>query len=151
MYIADNANNRIRKLTVSTGILSTIAGSSTSGGYSGDGGDATSAVLNAPWRVALDSGGNVYISEIQSQCIRKVTVSTGIITTIAGNGGTGSFSGDGDLATSASLNYPLGVGIDSSGTYSSLIFVFFPSFYFILFEFKATCTSLIMVTIVSAK
>ena len=58
--------------------------------------------------------GNVYIAEFSSQRIRKVTVSTGIITTIAGTG-TGSYSGDNGSATSAALNYPAGVAVDMSG------------------------------------
>ncbi len=57
MYIADTSNHRIRKVTVSTGIITTIAGSSTSGGYSGDNGAATSAKLNYPQGLALDASG----------------------------------------------------------------------------------------------
>ena len=59
MYIADYLNNRIRKVTVSTGIITTIAGSSTSGSYSGDNGAATSATLNYPFGVALDASGRI--------------------------------------------------------------------------------------------
>ncbi len=57
VYIADYGNQRIRKLTVSTEIITTVAGSSTSGSYSGDNGAATSATLNNPWGVALDASG----------------------------------------------------------------------------------------------
>ncbi len=65
----------------------------------------------------------MYIADEYNQRIRKVTVSTGIITTYAGNGGTGSYSGDNNQATSASLNYPLGVALDTSGThYLPLLF-----------------------------
>ena len=59
MYIADEYNDRIRKVTVSTGIITTIAGSSTSGGYSGDNGAATSATLNSPRGVAVDTSGRI--------------------------------------------------------------------------------------------
>ena len=59
VYIADYSNNRIRKVTVSTGIISTIAGSSTSGSYSGDNGAATSATLFAPTGVAVDASGRI--------------------------------------------------------------------------------------------
>ena len=62
--------------------------------------------------------GNVYIADLYNNRVRKVTASTGIITTIAGSGGTGSYSGDGAAATSATLNYPYGVALDSSGTHS---------------------------------
>ena len=61
--------------------------------------------------------GNVYIADEYNQRIRKVTVSTGIITTVAGTGTT-SYSGDGGAATSAALNYPYGVALDSAGNYS---------------------------------
>ncbi len=133
MYIADHLNNRIRKVTVSTSIITTIAGSD-SVGYSGDNGAATSASLYRPIGVALDAAGkrnirffifyynfnllsigNVYIADLYNQRIRKVTVATGIITTIAGTG-TVSYSGDNGAATSASLCDPYDVSIDLSGT-----------------------------------
>jgi len=114
IYIADNMNNRIRKVTVSTGIISTIAGTGTSS-YSGDNGAATSATLYNPYGVGLDSAGNVYIADTNNHRIRKVTISTGIITTFAGTG-TGSYSGDNGPATSATLFYPYGVAVDSAGT-----------------------------------
>ena len=114
IYIADRGNNRIRKVTVSTGIISTIAGTGTSS-YSGDNGAATSATLNLPRGVGLDTAGNVYIADNYNHRIRKVTISTGIITTFAGTG-TASYSGDNGPATSATLNYPYGVAVDSAGT-----------------------------------
>ena len=114
IYIADTYNSRIRKVTVSTGIISTIAGTGTSS-YSGDNGAATSATLNYPQGVGLDTAGNVYIADTRNIRIRKVTISTGIITTFAGTG-TSSYSGDNGLATSATLNYPYGVAVDSAGT-----------------------------------
>ncbi len=136
VYIADQDNHRVRKVTISTGIITTIAGTGT-GSYSGDGGAATSATLYYPYGVAVDSAGtystificflilfsslgNVYIGDHYNNRVRKVTVSTGIITTLAGNGGTGSYSGDNGAATSAALNYPQGVALDSAGTHSSL-------------------------------
>ncbi len=61
MYIADRNNHRIRKVTVSTGIITTYAGSSTSGSFSGDNGPATSATLNNPADVALDAAGTIYL------------------------------------------------------------------------------------------
>ena len=94
-------------------IITTFAGTG-SAGSSGDGGAATSAQLNSPTGVAVDSSGNVYIADSGNDRIRKVAVSTGIITTFAGTGSAGS-SGDGGKATSALLNNPLGVAVDSSG------------------------------------
>ncbi len=114
MYFGDQYNHRIRKVTVSTGIITTIAGTGTSS-YSGDNGPATSATINGPQGVALDTSGNVYFGDYNNCRIRKVMVSTGIITTIAGSGGTGSYSGDNGLATSAALYYPCGVALDASG------------------------------------
>jgi sugar lactone lactonase YvrE len=114
IYIADRYNQRIRKVTVSTGIISTIAGTGTTSD-SGDNGAATSATLYYPNGVGLDTLGNVYIADTLNQRIRKVTISTGIITTFAGTG-TASYSGDNGPATSATLYYPYGVAVDSAGT-----------------------------------
>ena len=113
VYIADYYNHRIRMIDVSTGYISTIAGTH-SGGYSGDGGAATSAALFYPTGVALDSSGNVYIADFSNNRIRMIDAITGYISTIAGKQG-GSFSGDGGAATSAQLNGPRGVVLDSSG------------------------------------
>ncbi len=117
VYIADYYNQRIRKMTGSTEVITTIAGSSTSGSYSGDNGQATSATLYNPRGIALDSAGNIYIADQGNNRIRKVTVSTGIITTIAGSSTSGSYSGDGGPATAAMLEGPTGVALDSAGTH----------------------------------
>ena len=110
LYIADLNNNRIRK--VSGGIISTVAGNGAAG-FGGDGGAATSAILSAPEGIAVDNAGNLYIADTNNQRVRKV--SGGIITTVAGTGVAG-FSGDGGAATSATLNAPYGVALDSSGS-----------------------------------
>jgi uncharacterized protein (TIGR03437 family) len=110
VYIADAANNRIRK--VSNGVITTVAGNGT-GDYGGDNGPATGAELYYPCGVALDSGGNLYIADDSNHRIRKVS-STGIITTVAGNGGYYP-SGDNGPATSAQLNFPGGAAVDSAG------------------------------------
>jgi trimeric autotransporter adhesin len=113
IYIADTYNNRIRMVTKSTGIISIVAGAGSSG-YSGDGGLATSALLYNPRGVAIDASGNIYIADAGNNRIRMVTLSTGIISTVAGTGSSG-YSGDGGLATSAKSYYPYGVAIDASG------------------------------------
>ena len=110
LYIADTQNNRVRK--VSGGAISTVAGSGTAG-FGGDGGAATSAQLNAPFGVAVDAAGNLYIAEFSNNRVRKVSTN-GNIGTLAGNGVSG-FSGDGLQATSAQLNGPQGVAVDSAG------------------------------------
>ena len=120
MYIGDRYNHRIRKVTVSTGIITTIAGTGTAS-YSGDNGPATAAALNYPQGVAIDSSGNVYIGDMYNQRIRKVTVSTGIITTIAGSSTSGGYSGDNNQATSATLSYPVDVELDLAGISSYVI------------------------------
>jgi hypothetical protein len=111
VYIADYGNHKIRKVN-SSGIISTFAGNGTAG-YSGDGGSATSAKLNSPMGVTVDASGNVYIADGGNNVIRKINTS-GIISTIAGNG-TAGFAGDGGSATSAKLYSPRSVAIDASG------------------------------------
>ncbi len=111
MFIADCINNRIRKVNTS-GIISTIAGNGTPA-YSGDGGTSILASLNYPWGITFDTSGNLYIADIQNNCIRKVNTS-GTITTVAGNGIQG-YSGDGGLATSGELSTPYGIAFDASG------------------------------------
>ena len=111
LYIADYFNQRIRKVTPA-GVISTVAGNGIAG-FSGDGGLATSAVLQNPYGVSVDAAGNLYIADYDNQRIRKVTPA-GVISTVAGNGIAG-FGGDGGLATSASLYYPSGVSVDAAG------------------------------------
>ncbi len=106
------AGNLIQKLTVSTGGITTVAGTGV-GGYSGDGGPATSATLNAPHGICFDRVGNLYIGDEGNYRVRKVSTS-GIITTYAGNGTSG-FSGDGGPATAARLQSPDGLCVDVTG------------------------------------
>jgi len=110
ILIADAANNRIRKINLITGIITTIAGNDTAG-FSGDEGLASIAKLNSPEGVITDANGDIYIADAANQRIRKITISTGIITTIAGNGTIGS-SGDGGAATNAEMWGPSGVYVD---------------------------------------
>ena len=118
IYVADEANHRIRKVDSSTGIITTVAGSGATaydpGGYAGDGGPATSALLNLPMGVAVDANGNLFISDTLNFRIRKVRPD-GVITTVAGNGVEG-FSGDGGAATNASLGRISGCpAVDGAG------------------------------------
>jgi len=114
LYIADQTNNRIRAVNTTTGVISTIAGITGPGGFGGDAGPATAAKLDAPTGVALDAAGNIYIADASNNRVREITLSTGIINTIAGTG-TPSFSGDGTPATGATINNPRAVLIDGSG------------------------------------
>jgi hypothetical protein len=111
LYIADNNNNVVRMVNVSTQIISTVAGNGTAV-YGGDGQAATSASLRGPSALAFDTSGNLYICDSNSSRVRMVNASTQIITTVAGNGSS-IFAGDGQAATSASLNFPNGVSVDT--------------------------------------
>jgi len=113
LFIADAGNNRVRRVDAATGIITTVAGNGTFS-FSGDGGPATSATLAGPFGVAVDVSGNPFIADTFNNRIRRVDAATGIITTAAGNGTFG-FSGDGGLATSATLGGPFGVAVDCSG------------------------------------
>ncbi len=113
IYFADTYNNRVRKITASTGIITTIAGIGQKG-FSGDSGLATLAKLNNPDAVALDRFGNIYVCDTYNKRVRKIEISTGIIRTIAGND-TAGYSGDGGDARLAKLSYPMGLIIDKQG------------------------------------
>lgn len=112
IYIGDSLNYRVRKVTILTGIISTIGGTGFSS-YSGDNGQATSANMY-PYGIALDSSANVYFADVLNQRIRKITVSTGIVSTVAGTG-VGGYSSDNVAATSANIYSPQGVTVDTSG------------------------------------
>ena len=114
IYIADSLNNRVRKVTIKFGYISTVAGSGP-GSYTGDNGLATSATLSGPSAVALDTAGNLYIVDTLNNCIRMVSDSTGIITTVAGTG-VGGYSGDGGPAELAQLSRPTDMDVDAAGT-----------------------------------
>ncbi|HKE46612.1 MAG TPA: NHL repeat-containing protein [Rhodanobacteraceae bacterium] len=111
LYIADTLNAAIRKVSTG-GIITTFAGTGL-GGFSGDGGPATSAQLFQPVGVAFDAAGDLYIGDGGNQRIRKVATD-GTITTVAGNGTFG-FAGDGGPATEAELRNPAGVAVDGAG------------------------------------
>jgi trimeric autotransporter adhesin len=112
VYIADS-NNSVIRMVNPQGVISTVAGTGGLEGYSGNGGAATKATLMAPLGVAVDSSGNLYIADYYGW-IREVNASTGVISTLAGNG-TNGYSGDGGSATSAQFYNPVGVAVDSSG------------------------------------
>ena len=109
LYIADQGNNRIRK--VSAGIIDTIVGN----GSIGDGGPASAAQLVSPFGLGLDTAGNLYIADDIALRVRKVTAATGVITTVAGNGTRGGTIADGSTATAVGLNAPTAVAVDQNG------------------------------------
>jgi trimeric autotransporter adhesin len=114
LYFSDQNNCVVREIVAASGVVNTVAGTADVCNYSGDGGLATSAELSFPQEVALDGLGNLYIADIGNSIIRRVDLTTGIITTYAGNG-TAGFPTNGALATSTSLNGPIALAVDTGG------------------------------------
>lgn len=125
IYIAARGEHRIRKIRADSDIITTIAGTSLAevgpvglvkylGGFSGDGGPATEALLNDPGNIAVDTAGNVYISDVLNYRIRRIDANTGLISTIAGTGIKG-YGGDGGPALKAQISTPSGIAIDGAG------------------------------------
>ena len=112
LYIADELNNRIRKVNLATGVITTVVGDGAAG-FSGDGGLATAAALDHPWAVAIDAAGDLFFADAGNNRIREVTAG-GTISTVAGDG-TAGFSGDGGPATAAEIDAPRGMAIDAAG------------------------------------
>lgn len=114
VFIADTSNSAIREVVASSGDIQTVAGNGVAG-YSGDGVSATATELNFPGGVFVDAQGDIFIADTANSAIREVVAATGLIQTVAGTPGTAGYSGDGGAATSAQLNNPNGVFVDSSG------------------------------------
>jgi len=113
LYIADQLNNRVRRVDATTGTITTVAGDGVDD-FAGDGGAAAAAELGYPADVALDAAGNLYVADLHNHRVRRIDATTGVITTVAG-GNTFGFSGDGGPATSAELYTPSGVTCDATG------------------------------------
>ena len=113
IFIADFVNNCVREVNAATGVITTVAGNHTAG-YRGDGGQATAAELHDPTAVAVDASGDLFITDTANQVIRKVNASSGVISTVVGNG-TAGFYGDNGPATAAKLNSPTDVVMDGIG------------------------------------
>ena len=112
LYVVDQGNNRIREIAAATGIITTIAGSATAG-YSGDGAAATAAELENPISICVNASGDVYFSDQMGSYIRKISGATGLISHVAGNGG--SASGNGGPATAAGVGEIWGLCVDGGG------------------------------------
>src|SRR5437899_2709659 len=111
-FLFGNGNSSAQCLINPSSLITTIAGIGTTG-YSGDNGPATSAKLDHPYGLCLDPTGNIYFCDDINRVIRKIDT-TGIITTVAGNGTFG-YAGDGGPATSAELKDPTFLAFDSAG------------------------------------
>lgn len=113
LFIADTANQRVRRVDALSGIITTAAGNGTAG-FGGDNGPATAASLDLPESLAVDANGNLIVADTGNGLIRRVSGSTGIISTIAGGGGS-SFDGDSGPAVTAQFDGLRGIALDSSG------------------------------------
>jgi sugar lactone lactonase YvrE len=113
LYVADFYNNRVRRVDLANGVITTVAGNGTEG-YSGDGGPATAASLSGPSGIAVDAAGNLYIADHGNHRIRKVVRDSGVIATIAGTGEP-HFGGDGGDALAAGLHHPAAIVFDAAG------------------------------------
>jgi streptogramin lyase len=125
VYIADTGNNVIREVagvdgtqftqSMTVGDIYTIAGTAGEASYYGDGGFATDAVLNNPTGVAADASGNVYVADYTNNIVREITTADGNINTVAGTPTVFNYTGDGELATNATMSWENGIALDSSG------------------------------------
>ena len=115
VYISDTVNRRVRKVSAATGMLTTVAGSSASGAYQGEGGLATNVVFAGRLgALALDASGNLYVSNGDGMRLSRINRATGFITTIAGTGQGGN-TGDGGLATAARIGFVNGIVVAANG------------------------------------
>jgi trimeric autotransporter adhesin len=103
LFIAEYFNNTVRRVDATSGIITTIAGSGTIAGASGDGGLAVFSLLDHPTSVSVDPAGNVFIADFGNDAIRRINTS-GTIATVIGTNGTSGYSGDGGAATAATLD-----------------------------------------------
>ena len=113
LYVADMRSHRIRKISATTGVITTVAGNGTQG-FDGDGVEAVASLIDSPAGLAVDSSGNLYISDSHNYRVRRINAATGEITTVAGTGSAG-FSGDSGAATAAALALPQGLSVDQQG------------------------------------
>ncbi len=119
VFVADTANQRVRRIDAATGVINTVAGGAAKSapGFGGDGGPGNRAQLSGPSGVAVDGAGNILIADTGNQRVRRIENATGVLTTIAGGAADGApgFGGDGGPATAAQLKGPAGVAVDGGG------------------------------------
>lgn len=113
LYITEVGTHRVRRVDLTTGKMTTVAGTGKQG-YRGDGGAATAAELNEPYEVRFDRDGNMYFVEMKNHLIRRVDKKTGIISTLAGTGKAG-YGGDGGPAIQARFRSPHSIALDHRG------------------------------------
>lgn len=113
VFIADTHNHRIRKLTVASGAIGTVAGTGLRG-FSGDNGPAAAAQIDSPTALAVAANGDLYVADAGNQRVRRISAANGVMTTVAGSGRQG-FSGDGGSALAAAIDAPNGLALDAGG------------------------------------
>jgi serine/threonine-protein kinase len=109
VYVADNQNNEVRQIVISSGVVTTLAGTTTSGSADGTG---AAASFNSPCGVCADGLGNLYVADRLNNEIRKIVISSGVVTTLAGSTTSGSTNGTG---AAASFHGPTGLTVDGAG------------------------------------
>lgn len=114
VYFADTNNHIIRRID-RRGIITTVAGTPTQSGFAGEGGPATAAKLATPTDVAVAPDGSLYIADNGNHVVRRIDRATGVINTVAGTPNVANFTGDGGLATAATLRSPSSVAVDRLG------------------------------------
>ena len=115
LFLCDRQNNRIRVVYILTEFISTFAGTGVAG-FTGDGGNSIFAQLNGPQSVAIDLSGNLFVSDMGNQRIRKISFGNNTISTICGTGIAG-FSGDNGTALNAMINNVMNIFINGSKLY----------------------------------
>jgi len=110
LYVGDTNNHLIRQIVISTGVVTTVAGTGSSGSANGTG---TSASFSLPYGITTD-GTNLYVGDGLNHQVRQIVISTGVVTTVAGTGDNGSSNGTG---TAASFYYPLAITTDGTNLY----------------------------------
>lgn len=113
LYFSDSGNHVVRKINLTTEIVTTVAGTGTRG-FSGDGGPGTSAQFDHPMALAIGPYGELFIADSRNHRVRRLSPDTGYLTTVFGNGSTGT-GGDGGYGSAAELTSPEGLVVDSAG------------------------------------
>src|SRR5205085_4635590 len=118
LYVTEDSynGNRVRKISLATNTITTVAGAiDGTSGSAGDGGPATAAKLDSPQGIAIDALGNIYMSDLNNDRIRRIDAATGNINTYFGGGDKEDDAAEGALATAAKIHYPEALAFDKDG------------------------------------
>jgi hypothetical protein len=114
LYVADTGNHVVRAIDLASAMVRTVAGTGAQRGYAGDGGPASAALLYAPQALTQSSNGDLFIADTGNERVRRVAASTGLISTVLGDG-TAASSGEGQPSASFPVAAPLGLACDATG------------------------------------